>query len=82
MFLFQPVDLELFLASYGVLSIVAFITALLYLLRPDIHAEHRQVSNTIVRTQPQPPTNHLGLPPKSRLYIMSYRLGVGGHTGL
>ena len=42
--MFQPIELEEFLASYGVISIVAFLTAILYLLKPDMNAEHGEVA--------------------------------------
>ena len=37
-------DLEVFLASYGVISIVAFLTAILYILRPEMNTQHKEVN--------------------------------------
>ena len=42
--MFQPIDLETFLTSYGVISIMACLTAILYILRPEMNTEHREVT--------------------------------------
>ena len=41
--MFQPIDLEVFLASYSVISIVAFVTAILYILKPEMNSQHKEV---------------------------------------